>query len=184
VKPEEVVETANEIAKEYAADGLKLTLRQMYYQFVARGLIESGAKPYDRIGWALTQARYAGTFPIDALEDRGREVRPGNFKVDQTSVARAIRNAESELRNAPTSWLWRSRWWAQPTHVSVWVEKEALAGIFEPVCEDLGVSWFPCKGYPSVSALHSWLKEVDEVSRLGRMERAVVLYFGDHDPDG
>ena len=36
-KARAVVDQANAICEEYAAQGLDLTLRQLYYQFVARG---------------------------------------------------------------------------------------------------------------------------------------------------
>ena len=61
------------------------------------------------------------------------------------------------------------------------------------------MGFFACKGYPSHSALWQWLQGVEsalEASLLDveddegrvetpeRIEEAVVLYFGDHDPDG
>ena len=182
---QEIVNHALEIAEEYRADKLTLTLRQMYYQYVARGLLDSGQKVYKRIGAALTDARYDGRFPIHYLEDRGRSVDAGNYGTNNESVDFALDNAAADLRSAPNDWLWRSRWWGQETHVSVWVEKEALVGIFEPVCKELGVGWFACKGYPSVSALNQWLRHLETaVDQQDDIRNAVVLYFGDHDPDG
>lgn len=59
------------------------------------------------------------------------------------------------------------------------------------------VSSFVCRGYPSISALWQWLSQAhDAVLKsqqfyAGRgyelfmpITRVVVLYFGDHDPDG
>jgi hypothetical protein len=89
------------------------------------------------------------------------------------------------------------RWFGQVTHVSVWCEKEALSGVFQKPCDELGVGLFACKGYPSHSALWQWLKGLetaydalsvvqDNGERLfpDYIPEAVVLYFGDHDPDG
>ena len=79
--------------------------------------------------------------------------------------------------------------------------------MFAPTCDELGVSWFACKGYPSVSSLKDWLDLSDLAcgglqrwrfnygprwggkleaieNREGRAKRCVVLYFGDFDPDG
>lgn len=39
-----VIEQANSIIEEYQAQGYELTLRQLYYQFVARGLIANSQK--------------------------------------------------------------------------------------------------------------------------------------------
>ena len=40
MKPNEIVSAALVIAREYSQAGYRLTLRQMYYQFVARGLVQ------------------------------------------------------------------------------------------------------------------------------------------------
>ncbi len=202
-----IVDESLAIAREYRGIGLTLTLRQLYYQLVSRDLLDNGQKHYKRVGATLTDARYAGTFPVEYIEDRGRTVDPGAFTRNDMSVIQALDTAEQWLPNLPGVLLDRHRWFDQPVHVSVWVEKEALAGVFAPVCEELGVSWFACKGYPSVSALKNWLdltdlachgsqrwrynygprwgEKLEAVERReGRAKRAVVLYFGDHDPDG
>lgn len=138
----ELVEHALEIARDYRSQGLTLTLRQMYYQFVARGLVPNGQKVYKRIGATLTDARYNGDFPPAWLEDRGRSVSAGDYTRNDDQVPRALRQASQALGHLPHWYLGRARWYGQRTHVSVWVEKEALSGVFAPVCGELGVSWF------------------------------------------
>jgi len=177
-----LVETARSIAVEYRRQGLELTLRQLYYQFVARGLCPSGQKEYHKIGAALSEARYQGRFPVDWLEDRGRNFHPGDFQNDNTDLEAALDNAASEIGNL-RFWVNRSKWWGQKTYVTVLFEKEALSGVFGPVCEREGIGYLACKGYPSVSSIHSWLLSADRAVELGA-ERAVILYSGDHDPDG
>jgi hypothetical protein len=182
---DEIIEEANLIAREYQLMGLKLTLRQMYYQFVSRGLTESSQKVYNRIGAALTVARYRGDFPVDGLEDRGRTVAHGDYIRDYSNVDESLSAAARNIQTLPEQLLGRARWYGQRTHVSVWVEKEALAGVFEPVCRELGVSWFACKGYPSVSALNDWIDSVSwHAGERGYGHHRMILYFGDHDPDG
>lgn len=207
----EILDHANEIRRSYKAKGLALTLRQLYYQFVTRKLLPSSQKVYKRIGDVLTEARYRGTFPVDGLVDRGRELHNGGYLRDDTAVNAAVEQARSWQNYLPNLFVNRDRWIGQDTFVSVWVEKDALADIVENTCNPLGVSWFACRGYPSVSALWAWLKHADGIingnckeymqyryddeGRLLRRERqgpafeatatsATVLYFGDHDPDG
>lgn len=173
---------ALEVAERYAGN---LTVRQLYYQMVARGHIENSQRSYKRLVKLLTDARLSGDFPMDWLLDRTRECRPGDFGHHVASVDRALDAAAQELRGAPGRWLWSSRWWGQQYHVSVWVEKEALAGVFEGPCSRLGVSWFVLRGYSSLSSLNEWVDTVAAAWERDRaIERAVVLYFGDHDPDG
>lgn len=177
----DTLDQAKEIAEEY--DG-NLTVRQLYYRLVAGGHIPNSVESYKRIVSVLTDARYSGEFPIEWLLDRTREAKPGFFKTNQDDVEDALASTAADLRGAPESWLYRDRWFRQPKHVSVWVEKEALAGVFDAPCEDTGVSSFVCRGYSSVSALSQWLDALVEAHVANAFDEAVVLYFGDHDPDG
>jgi hypothetical protein len=204
-KRDDILVHAGNIAQQYQAQGLILTVRQMYYQFVARGLLPSGQNQYKKIVSTLSNARYDGRFDLDLIEDRTRTVHGGSFTRNDHSVARALLQAADWVQNMPSFFLARDRWYGQSTHVSVWVEKEALAGIFEPTCRELGVSWLACKGCPSVSALWDWIKSSHQAQLWGESgyqrynypnmptvtekhsglaERSVILYFGDHDPTG
>jgi hypothetical protein len=185
VKHDEIVSLANHVHDEYKAMKLKLTLRQLFYQFVRRGWTPNNDKVYKKIGNALTKARYEGAYPLDGLMDRGRTVHHGDFTINWDNVDDALDVAGDELKNFPEYFMKRARWYGQECHVSVWVEKEALAGVFEDVCQDLGVAFFACKGYPSVSALWSWLEQAYKLGgEEGYMGARTILYFGDHDPDG
>jgi len=186
---EETVGAARSIAREYANDDLILTLRQLYYQFVSRGLEANGQHVYDRLGATLTKARYEGTFPISWLEDRGRDTGEMEWATNKDSVQAALHETRRAIQSCPYWYLERSKWWGQRELVSVWVEKEALSGVFADPCERHQVPLFACKGYPSVSALWSWLAAVMETRTaffhaFGWSPKPVILYFGDHDPDG
>jgi hypothetical protein len=54
------IDQANRIIDEYRAAGFRLTLRQLYYQHVARDLIPNTLKEYNYLGWIMTLARDAG----------------------------------------------------------------------------------------------------------------------------
>lgn len=178
---------AYEIAEEYARKGLRMTLRQLYYQFVARGLISNGQQSYKRIGAALTEARLAGDFPLEWLEDRSRHM---SLTMDWANldVEGSVAAAMEEIRQMPEAYMHAGRWHKQPKRVSVFVEKEALAGVLERTCKLLGVGLFPCKGYPSLSSLAQWIQQTDtHMPQAAHMEDAVesvIVYLGDHDPDG
>jgi len=65
----EVIDQANEIIVEYMAAGFRLTLRQLYYQFVARGLLANRQQSYKRLGSIVADARNAGLIDWNAIED-------------------------------------------------------------------------------------------------------------------
>jgi hypothetical protein len=69
-----VIGRANAIIAEHAEQAQKLTLRQLYYQFVARGLVdENTLAQYKRLGRIICDARDGGLIDWDAIEDRTRE---------------------------------------------------------------------------------------------------------------
>src|SRR5215831_14216220 len=77
----EMIEQANQIINEYADQGFTLTLRQLFYQFVARGLIANTLNRYSALGWAVSNGRDAGLIDWDAIEDRSREFkRPATWE--------------------------------------------------------------------------------------------------------
>ena len=69
------IDQANEIIEEFEKQGFDLTLRQLYYQFVARGLIENTMKSYKRLGSAVNDGRMAGMIDWNSIIDRGRNLR-------------------------------------------------------------------------------------------------------------
>lgn len=199
----DILEHALRIHRKYEAQDIALSLRQVYYRFVDEGLLPSGQNVYKRIGDVLTEARYNGDFPVTGIQDRGRDVEAGDFTRYDIDIDPGERIAASSLR-AARFYINRARWLEQETHISVWVEKAALESVFAPTCEELGVSFFACRGYPSVSSLWEWIETTnkaigyadgsptnaweegheDHQRHQGTLRRSVILYFGDHDPDG
>jgi hypothetical protein len=167
-----LIDTANGILNEYRRMGYKLSLRQLYYQLVARDYIENSVKSYKRIGGLVSDARLAGLLDWNMIEDRNREtVIPASW----TSPAQIVRVAASQFRV--------DRWMGQPCHVEVMVEKDALSGILEPVCRDLHVRFTANKGYSSSSAMYETGKRIANAIILGG-RNVHVFYLGDHDPSG
>src|SRR5262249_42070832 len=82
-KPHAATPSVGEQAKnnihEYQAQGFLLTLRQLFYQFVARGLLENLFAQYKRLGGIIRNARDAGLIDWDAIEDRTRTVNTHAF---------------------------------------------------------------------------------------------------------
>jgi hypothetical protein len=63
-----IIEQANAILREYDQRGLVLTLRQLYYQFVSRGLMPNKQTEYKRLGtMIISGARLAGMVDWDMV---------------------------------------------------------------------------------------------------------------------
>lgn len=164
-----IIRQANRIIEEMREQGYTLTVRQLYYQFVARGLIENNEKSYNRIKGIVNNARLAGYIDLDAIEDRTRFVRKNTHWGSIQSIIRAC--AASFRYNT---------WEDQPTHVEVWIEKDALVGVIENVCRTWDVSYLACRGYVSLSEM--WKAVYERWQDLDKP--VIVLHLGDHDPSG
>jgi hypothetical protein len=73
-------------------------------------------------------------------------------------------------------------WATQRHHVEVWIEKEALLGVIEAICEELRVPYCAHRGSASSSFVYEAGKRLARISDLGR--KCVVLHLADHDPTG
>ena len=87
-----IIEKANEIIAEYDAMNLSLTLRQLYYRFVARGLIENTVRSYKNLGSTINDARLAGLIDWNSIEDRTRNVETVNMWSHPSQVISATAN--------------------------------------------------------------------------------------------
>jgi hypothetical protein len=166
-----VIDKANAICEEYVSQGLVLTLRQLYYQFVARGLLPNKQTEYDRLGEILSAARLAGEMDWDYMIDRTR-----------SRVERSHWDNPGTLLEAVTKQYHTDLWANQTVRPIVFVEKDAAIGVVEGVCRDNDVPYFSCRGYTSTSALWEVAQKIRWDIETG--SRVLILHVGDHDPSG
>ena len=162
---------AEDIINEYQAQGFSLTLRQLYYQFVARALIPNTERSYKRLGNIVSDARRAGLIDWDAIEDRTRFLRE----------LASWDKPQSILESARDSYH-RDLWESQAIRFEVWIEKDALLGVIEAVCQENDVPFFSCRGYVSDSEMWRGAMRMHRHGRSG--QKVIALHLGDHDPSG
>ena len=165
------IEDANLIIEEYQADGMTLTVRQLYYQFVARGLIENSQREYNKLTALISKARVAGLIDWSAIEDRTRNL-----------ASLAHWDNPGELVEAAARQYRRDLWENQEWRLEVWIEKEALAGVIDTICQELDVPYLACRGYVSQSELYDAGKRFAGYVQQGQY--VAVIHLGDHDPSG
>jgi len=162
---------ANTIIDEYQAQGFDLTLRQLYYQFVARDLIPNTQRSYKRLGGIINDARLAGHIDWEAIVDRTRN---RHTHATWDDPAQIIRAAASSYKV--------DLWETQIYRPEVWIEKEALIGVIEGVCKEFQVPYYACRGYNSQS--QQWRAAVRAEAHEKNDQQPIIFYFGDHDPSG
>lgn len=165
------IKRANAILEEYVAQGFTLTLRQLYYQFVARGFIPNSQKSYKRLGGIIGDARLAGKIDWDHLEDRTRNL----------SSLEHFEGPEHALKKL-AAWYHVDFWAKQKVRPEVWIEKDALVGVIQGVCQENDVPYFSCRGYTSLSEMWGASMRLRRWIKAG--QTPFIIHFGDHDPSG
>ena len=173
-----IIANANRIIAEYQEMGFTLTLRQLYYQFVARDLIPNNFKSYKRLGDIINQARLAGKISWEAIEDRTRNMRiPSAWDGPADIIESAARSFAVD------------KWQGQDYRPEVWIEKDALIGVIEGVCQELNVAYISCRGYMSQSEMWTAARRYKEnfgrtKRKYGKGQFPILIHLGDHDPSG
>lgn len=167
----DIIAQANAIITDYRAQGFDLTLRQLYYQFVARDIIPNTETSYKRLGEIISNGRLCGLIDWLAIEDRTRNLRSISHWESPAEIVRAVAD---QYR--------RDKWEGQDHYVEVWVEKDALAGVVGQAANRLDVPYFACRGYVSQSEMWVAAQRLIANARAGR--EPVIIHLGDHDPSG
>lgn len=166
-----IIERANDVIEEYAAQGYDLTLRQLYYQFVSRDWITNTVQSYKRLGTILSDARRAGLVDWERIVDRTRFLRTHNFWNSPDDI---VRTCAAQFNV--------DFWARQKYRPEVWIEKDALVGVLEVACEQWQVPYFSCRGYTSDS--EAWQAARRMLRTIQRGQTPLVIHLGDHDPSG
>jgi hypothetical protein len=96
-----------------------MTLRQVFYRLVSAHILENTEASYKRLSYTLVQARQEGMVPWPWIEDRLREPRRVGMWDDLADFAETAARAYR-----------RDVWATQPGYLEVWLEKDALSGVF------------------------------------------------------
>lgn len=166
----DLIELVNQVVDEYSAQGYELTLRQVYYQLVARGYIPNNERSYKNVGSLINDGRLAGLIDWHSVTDRTRNLRRESHWDNPADVIASARYSYN-----------LDKWKGQPNYVEVWVEKDALVDIVGQACSPLDTPYFSCRGYTSQSEMWS---AAQRFIRQEQREKRIIIHLGDHDPSG
>jgi len=205
-KTEERLKAVQEILGEHRP----MTVRQLYYQLVSRQVIENKRTMYQATSKLLVEARQDWIIPWEWIEDRLRRPRRPSMWSGIPSFARMVEHAyrrnifmpmadwngntekgvddtfperaEQGMKTAPD--------FLQKKLIQVWLEKDALSGIFEDELAPYGVTLHVGRGFTSWTSLK---KMTDEWFRWEHYNGPafknyctdiILLCFSDFDPSG
>ena len=171
-KTQKTIDDAINLLLLYESQGFIVSLRQLYYRLLSTGKIPTNTvREYKRLVNIMSEARLDGQVDWDFLEDRGRGLDTRQHWNSPESIVRAC-----------AAGYGINLWVGQKYMVECWFEKDALKGVFAPVCEEWDVPYFSCHGYSSQSEM--WKAGQRLQGYIRRDMTPVILYLGDHDPSG
>lgn len=172
-----IIANSLEIVKGY--DKGILTIRGLHYRLVAQGMTND-LQHYKRVTDAMICARWDKRIDFDTFSDHDRFML-GKTKYQDISLEDNTQEAKDQVR------LWmnnysRNKWENQYYYPEILIEKKALQGVFQSVCEEWDVTLGACKGYPSLTFLYDIANRFIKTEKSGY--HPIILYFGDYDPSG
>ena len=160
-----LIEAAHQVLSGYNP----MTLRQVYYRLVSGQVLKNTRGQYQSLSVALVKARQMGIIPWPWIEDRTRHPRQKSMWGGLPDFAEtAVRAYSLDV------------WGTQPAYLEVWLEKDALSGVFEGVLHKYGIALNVGRGYDGWSSIHGAAGRYKARGADG----ITVLYFGDFDPSG
>jgi hypothetical protein len=172
-----ITDNAIEIVSRYKK-GI-LTIRGLHYQLVSIGMTND-IRHYKRVVSAMIEARWAGLIDFDAFSDNDRAM-IGRTDYEDVNLDSEIEKGKKQVE----AWMkayFKNRWQNQPYYPEVLIEKKALQGVFQGVCNNNSVALGACKGYPSLTFLNEATGRLKEAEDVGKIP--IIIYFGDYDPSG
>ncbi len=146
----------------------RMTVRQLFYQLEARGVIEKTDQAYKRVCDISVQMRLDGTLPYGKIADGHRSRR-----------ATPLYGGIGDVLDRVANMYRRNYWTAQPFHIEIWCEKDALTGVIQPVCDEWGVPYVATRGFPSLTLMYE-----SAIAMRNAGKPCHLFYFGDHDASG
>jgi len=167
-KIQEEIDMAAEVIAGYYEQGYRMTVRQVFYQLVARNKIANSLWWYNRIVERVKMGRLDGVIDWDAIEDRARQP---HLQYCVADIGQALEDTIAQYK--------LDRQEAQPKRLEVWCEKRAVEGILKPVCEKYHIPLLIGGGAFSLTCRKA------AADRLSYEARPItILYIGDYDPAG
>lgn len=174
-----LIEFVREI-KEYSSKiGFKISARGWGYALEGENIISKDE--IDKVENLINKCRKNGLLPIDFVAEEEARKFSG---VDIPNQNTPIQDMKEWLEAAAQSEIYyEPDWWdGEEYYIQMIVEKIDLKTLFEGVCKEYHVCISTSKGWSSIMQRAEYSRRFKEAEAKGL--KCVLLYCGDHDPDG
>jgi len=159
--------------------GFKVSARGWCYQLEMERLITKAQ--FDRVESLINKCRKLGILPIDfTAEEEGRKFSGVEEPNTNTPIEDMREWIEASMRSER---YYTPDWWdGEKYYIQMVVEKIDLKTLFIPVCKKYHIPIATSKGWSSMLQRAIYAKRFKDAEDKGLIP--VLLYCGDHDPDG
>lgn len=160
--------------------GFKISARGWAYQLEGLGLITKGE--FDRVEDLINRCRAQGYLPIDFVaEEEARQFSGVEVPTELTPTGWLVEYLKAAL--CCEEWYTPDWWDGEDYYIQLIVEKIDLKTLFSPVCEEYHIPIATSRGWSSMLQRAQYAKRFKDAAELNGLQ-CVLLYCGDHDPDG
>lgn len=159
--------------------GFKVSSRGWCYQLESERIINKDQ--FDKVeGW-INRCRRNGYLPIDFVAEESARQFSG---VEEPETLTPVEYFASWINSALNCGdIYDIDWWdGEDYYIQMIVEKIDLKTLFSPVCKKYHIPIATSKGWSSMSQRAEYAKRFAEAEE--RNLQPILLYCGDHDPDG
>jgi hypothetical protein len=164
---EETARIQQDIVSIFSEIQSQMSVRQIYYQLVNRGYPKTEVF-YRKAQQEILKMRRTGQLPYSLVTDGSRRIlKQRSYQTLSAAIDLSIQNFKLDV------------WASLEYYVEVWMEKEALAGIFWDVTDEYDVPLHVSRGFASESFIYN---SAEAIKTHGK--KTAVLLFTDYDPSG
>lgn len=159
--------------------GMKSSARGWCYLMETEGVITKAE--FDRVESLINSCRKKGILPIDFISEEGKREFSG---VEEPNADTPIQEMRSWVEAAMESERYYTPdWWeGEEYYIQMIVEKIDLKTLFLPVCKKYHIPIATSSGWSSMLQRAIYARRFQEAQDNGL--QPILLYCGDHDPDG
>lgn len=159
--------------------GFKISSRGWGYILEQRGMITKDQ--FDKVEGVINRCRREGLLPVDFVAEEAARAFSNVEEPTTGTPARHVRDwVEASLKSHQ---YFTPDWWEdEEVYIQMVVEKIDLVTLFQPICAEFHIPIANAKGWSSILQRAEYCRRFAEAESRGL--RCVLLYCGDHDPDG
>jgi len=163
------LELLEQVQKIMGSYDFALTLRQIYYQLVAKQIIPNKQSSYHKLSRLCVMGRDEGILPEEGFADRLREVDKLSSWTDLNEFMETVKRSYH-----------KDKWQNQDRYLEIWTEKDALRSVITEITYRYDISLMVARGQLSRTEIYRTSKRYKSQSD----KECYLYYCGDFDPSG